>query len=176
MPTFLRNEQLVLRAAEPEDLDFMYWIENDSRLWEISNPHTPYSRYALKEYIKTSQNDIYIDRQLRLMIEIQKEKKEVIGIIDLFDYDPFHNRAAVGIMIENKHRKKGYSIQALKLLCEYSFQILHLNQLYAHIPCDNFPSIKLFIRSGFILVGTLKEWIHVQGTYKDVLLMQCLHP
>lgn len=176
MPSSLCNEQLVLRAVEPEDLDFMYRIENDSQLGEISNPHTPYSKYALKEYIKTCRNDIFIDRQLRLMIEIQKEKKEVIGIIDLFDFDPFHNRAEVGIMIESTYRKKGFATRALKLLCDYSFQTLHLNQLYAYIPCDNLFSIRLFTRTGFVPGGTLKEWIHIRNAYKDVFLMQCLRP
>lgn len=173
-PTFLRNEQLLLRAAEPEDLHFMYRIENDPQLWEISNLHIPYSRYVLKKYIETSQNDIYIDRQLRLMIEAYTIKK-VIGIIDLTDFNPFHNRAEIGIMIESAYRNNGYATQALQLLCEYSFKALYLNQLYAYVSCDNIPSIQLFTRCGFSSAGILKEWIRSENTYKDVSLMQRIH-
>ena len=46
----LKGKDVFLRALEPEDIDFVYEIENDESIWEISNTITPYSRYLLKEY------------------------------------------------------------------------------------------------------------------------------
>ena len=42
---------LRLRPLEPEDLDWLYSIENDTALWDTSNTDIPYSRYALRQYI-----------------------------------------------------------------------------------------------------------------------------
>ena len=64
-----QHVEVRLRAMEPEDLDMLYHIENDRSLWNISATNVPYSRYALHNYIADAKNDIYIDGQLRMMIE-----------------------------------------------------------------------------------------------------------
>ena len=58
-----------LRAPEPEDLGCMMKFENSPSLGEAANATGPYSRYHLKQYIAYNRNDLYEDRQLRLMIE-----------------------------------------------------------------------------------------------------------
>ena len=40
-----------LRAIEPEDLDLLYRIENDVRLWNVGTSNVPYSRYVLHDYV-----------------------------------------------------------------------------------------------------------------------------
>ena len=64
-----QNPEVRLRAMEPEDLDLLYRIENDVKLWHVSTTNVPYSRFTLHEYIANSTGDIYVDRQVRLMIE-----------------------------------------------------------------------------------------------------------
>ena len=65
----LQSENLLLRSPELTDLDFMFHIENDTRLWLVSACRVPYSRYLLHQYIETNTHDIYADKQLRLMVE-----------------------------------------------------------------------------------------------------------
>ncbi|HAV55970.1 MAG TPA: GNAT family N-acetyltransferase, partial [Aequorivita sp.] len=43
----LKGEHIFLRALELSDLDFLYILENDESLWEVSNTTTPYSKYIL---------------------------------------------------------------------------------------------------------------------------------
>ena len=94
-----------LRAMEPEDLDMLYTIENDQRLWGVSATNVPYSRYTLHDYIANAAGDIYTDRQVRLIIE--NEQQDVIGILDLINFDPRHRRAEVGIVIQQPYRSQG---------------------------------------------------------------------
>ena len=94
----LKGELVALRAMEPTDLELLYRWENDSDVWTISNTRTPFSKYVLKNFIETSSQDIYTAKQLRLMID-ENATGETIGIIDLFDFDPFHLRVGVGILI-----------------------------------------------------------------------------
>lgn len=75
-----------LRAMEPEDLDLLYHIENDRSVWGVSSTNVPYSRYALHDYVAHAQNDIYTDKQVRLIIT--KETGETIGLLDLMNFDP----------------------------------------------------------------------------------------
>ena len=100
-----------LRAPEPEDLEVMFRFENATDVWEMSNTTGPYSRFQLKQYIEQTQNDLFADRQLRLMIE--NGNRQVVGIVDLCSFDPLHNRAEVGIMVDKSCRRQGIGRNAL---------------------------------------------------------------
>ena len=89
---------ITLRALEPEDLDELYAIENDTEIWDVGHTNVPYSRYALHDYIAHASADIYADRQVRLMI-VSGEGRAV-GLVDVVNYDPQHQRAEVGIVVK----------------------------------------------------------------------------
>ncbi|KAA6308402.1 Spermidine N(1)-acetyltransferase, partial [termite gut metagenome] len=57
--TLLSDSRIRLRAPEPEDLTLMYETENDTSLWEFGCLTSPYSRFALKQYIESTQNDLF---------------------------------------------------------------------------------------------------------------------
>jgi diamine N-acetyltransferase len=171
MKKLLENKRIRLRATEPEDLELLYSWENDTEMWKNGVAVAPFSRFTLRQYLIESTQDIYTDRQLRLMIE-SKESGETIGTIDLYDFDPFHRRSGVGILVDKRFRKQGYGMQALQLLEAYSFDFLHLHQLYAFIPAGNNISIALFTKSGYIMAGRLKEWLSVGDSFEEVQVMQ----
>ncbi len=160
-----------LRAIEPEDLDILFKIENDTEQWKISTNNMPYSRQFLLDYILSTTGDIYADKQLRLVIE-SSQSSTPVGIIDLSNYSPAHNRAEIGITILPEHRNKGYAQEALKQLEQYSKSILHLHQLYAIIPQDNNASIRLFQKCGFSSQSTLKDWLFDGTEYQNAEVMQ----
>ena len=124
-----------LRAIEPEDLDLLYLIENDKNLWQVGATNVPYSRYTLHDYIANSSDDIFADRQVRLMVE--NDEGETIGIADLVQFSPQHLRAEVGIVIMNAQRRKGYAAAAIEALCDYAQRVVHLHQLYAVVDENN---------------------------------------
>lgn len=169
----LQKDGYLLRAPEPEDLACMMQFENTPSLWEVSNITGPYSRFYLKQYIESTKNDLYADNQLRLMLETPD--KQVVGIVDLFNFEPFHNRAEVGIVIAESHRKKGLGQLALNLLIEHAFKFLGIHQLYAHIDTTNEGSLHLFKKCGFTECGCLKDWMRTGKTYRDVVILQLLN-
>ncbi|MDL2282009.1 GNAT family N-acetyltransferase [Parabacteroides sp. OttesenSCG-928-G06] len=171
----LQNEQIRLRALEPEDLPLLYRWENDTTAWSVGNTLAPYSQHVLREYIIESRQDIYTLKQLRLMIEVIAEK-QTIGMIDLFDFDPHNRRAGVGILIDPDWQQNGWATEALKLLIDYAFSFLKLHQLYAHIPESNEASNRLFTHCGFRETGRLSDWITTEEGYEDVIIRQLRNP
>jgi diamine N-acetyltransferase len=167
----LTGEKLYLRALEPEDLDFIYEIENDETFWEISATQTPYSRFLIKQYLENAHQDIYEAKQLRLVMV--SNKKENIGLIDLFEFDPKNKRVGVGLLIAKREfRYKGYGKEALQLVCKYAFKHLQVHQVYANIGEDNEASIKLFESLNFKRIGVKKDWNFSNGNFKNELLYQ----
>ena len=172
----IEAEGIVLRALEPEDVDLLYDWENNMKLWAVSNTLAPFSRYQLKKYIENSKLNLFQTKQLRLMIDVKEEKTFTAGMIDLFDFDPFHSRGGVGIVIHSSFRGKGYAKRALAAFVDYCFGYLHLHQLYANITVDNTTSISLFKSAGFELTGTKKDWRKTASGYIDELFFQKINP
>lgn len=169
--SLLNNEHILLRAPEPEDLDCFYRWENDTALWKYGAALSPFSRYALKEYLASVSPDIYKDNQLRFMIENCSDGA-VMGSVDLYDFEPHHRRAGVGVLIDPAFHRRGIATEAIQLIAGYAFEFLHIHQLYAHIPISNVPSVALFGQCGFVETGKLKDWITVGNRYEDVSVMQ----
>ena len=170
--SWLKNEKMTLRAPEPEDLELMYAMENDTTLWCAGNATLPYSRDTLRAYLEQSKQDLLSERQARFVIELSDGNSA--GMIDLADYDPINSRVEVCIGILGKYRGQGIATQALQLLCQYAAERLHLHQLYAYVPVWNNESKKLFEKAEFTRHATLKEWQRGKEGYFDVILMQKL--
>ena len=171
----LKNDLVKLRALEPEDIDILYSWENDMKIWNVSDTLTPFSKYILNKYIENSHLDIFQLKELRLVIEEIKTKKP-IGLIDLFDFDPYHSRAGVGILIyHDEKRQTGFATSALDLFIEYSFNTLGLHQLYCNIGANNKASLKLFSNFGFDIIGTKKDWRKTLDGWEDEYVFQLIN-
>lgn len=159
-----------LRALEPEDLELLYTIENDTDMWDVGTIDVPYSRYTLRNYIATQQNDIFADRQLRLVIT--DEEGRGVGLIDLFNYSPENDRAEIGIALLKECRGKGYAKEAIIQLLDYAHYTLHIHQIIAIVPMDNLASKIMLERTGFSKSVVLKDWLKTVNGYADAELFQ----
>ncbi len=167
----LKGKNIRLRALEPEDVDLLYDWENDGNVWHISNTVTPFSRYMLEQYVFSNQ-DLFTNKQLRLIIE---SDKIAIGCIDIFDFDPINRKAGVGILIAGEFRKQGFASETLDLLINYCFKTLQLHQLYCSILTDNESSLSLFTAKGFKVCGMRNDWVLVNDEWKDEYFLQLLN-
>ena len=170
----MNNENVLIRALEPEDLEYLYTWENNMDLWDVSNTLAPFSHFILKKYIENAHRDIYETKQVRLMIA-RKEDGAPVGLIDIYDFDPYNMRAGLGIMIyQYADRQKGFASGAIKLVLDYCFETLGLHQTYCCIPACNVASLNLFRKMGFSEIGTCKEWLKRGDTWEDLLYLQML--
>ena len=167
----LKGEQIYLRTLEPADADIILKWENNSDNWRVSNTLVPFSRKLIEDYVNSAQ-DIYSIKQLRFIICLLENDKE-IGAIDLFDFDPYHHKVGLGILIaELQDRRNGYAKEAVLLIKEYCFNHLNLHQVYCNILSKNKASIDLFEKSGFTICGTKKDWIKNKEGWLDELMLQ----
>jgi len=107
---------------------------------------------------------------------IDTPEGKTIGAIDLFDFEPYHSRAGIGLLIHAREdRSKGYASAALELLISYCFSKLNLHQLYANVETDNLISLALFEKHGFLSCGTKKEWLRTVSGWKDEIMLQLIN-
>lgn len=170
----LQGEHIWLRALEPEDLEYVLQLENDEELWPLSTTLVPYSRFVIKKYLEQARADIFEAKQLRLAVCL-KGTHAPIGLIDLYDFDPVHRRAGIGIVMYPKEfRAQGYGKEVLQVLIDYAFTHLPLHQLYASVETSNESSLILFKKAGFEQTGIRKQWNFHQGIWHDEVFLQLI--
>ncbi len=167
----MKNLKVILRALEPSDIEVLYQWENDDRVWFSSSATRPLSKQTLQLYID-SVNDIYTDKQVRLIISTDEN---TVGCIDIYDFDPLNQRAGVGIMIDKKFEGNGYALSALQELKHYAFNQLGVHQLYCYIAANNTRSISLFTKANFLETGKRKDWLRINKSWEDELTFQCFN-
>ncbi len=166
-----KKPDIVLRAMEPADIDAIYRWENDPEVWIYSAAHQPFSRHALQQFIdECSGVDIYASRQLRLMAE--NAEGEAVGCVDLYDFDPHHRRAGVGILTDSRMRRKGYGIAMLAAVEAFAREHIGLHQLYAIVGTGNEQSVRLFEKAGYATCGRVKDWLLTGGEWSDAIVYQ----
>lgn len=158
----LHNTHIRLRKVEPQDVPFLYIVENDTAQWNETDVHNPLSQKDLHDYIENSTGDIYRDGQLRLIIE--NLDGTTLGVADLFDLDIRNSKAALGLYVLPEWRSKRVAFQAVELLEEYAFSFLRLHQLYAVISVRNVACMHLFEQLGYRHTATLVQWVNNSDT------------
>lgn len=163
---------IYLRALEPEDLELLYTIENDPALWAVSNNNGPYSRYMLKQYLATQTGSIVDDGMLRLAV-CRSSDGVAVGIVDLFDYIPVHQRAEVAVALLCNVQGQGFGTCVLEKLERFATQKLNLRNLYAYTSsAADCVSRKLFVSANYAQIGVLQDW-HFNGeNFEDVIFFQ----
>jgi diamine N-acetyltransferase len=100
----LKGDNIYIRALEPNDLEFIYAIENEQTMWEVSNTNTLQS-VLVKQYLENAQQDIYEAKQLRW--RFARTRFSCSGLIDLFDFDP-KTTGQGGIVIQGLDNQTKY--------------------------------------------------------------------
>lgn len=96
-----------------------------------------------------------------------------VGTIDLFEYDPLHGRAGIGILIYDRNdRCRGYAGDAVGTLCRYARERLRMHQLWCSVGADNEASLRLFRSLGFREIGRKRDWLWTPEGYRDEVMLQ----
>ena len=137
---------------------------------EVLAQKRPFSKYVLRKYLENQHLDMYEIRQQRFVLSMTNNV--AVGFVDLYDFEPFHRRAGVGLIILERYRRKGYALQALELLENYCLRFYKMRQIYANIAAENTESIQLFEKNKFECVGLKKQWNYYDGSFHDEYLYQ----
>ncbi len=151
-----RGDQIYLRTINPNDVDVVLNWENNPDNWKVSSITKPYSRDQIVEFVNSNQ-DIFEHEQLRLIVCLN-DSNEIIGNVDLFDFEPLHQRVGIGILIDEPYRNKGFAKQAVLLTEEYCKLILNVNKMFCNILEDNPYSIQLFTSLGYQKLCVKPQW------------------
>ena len=159
----IENDRIYLRPLLVEDITEEY----------VDGLNDPEVNRYLVDVRRNMQTQELVEKYVRSNLEnpsailfgifVKNESKRMIGTIHISGIDFFHFTAYIGICLFAKEVwKKGYALQAIRLVKDYLFGVLGLHYLEAGVYAKNTNSINLFTRAGFI------EWFRVKDKYRFV--------
>lgn len=161
-----------LRALEPQDVDLLYVWENDVEVWRVSGTIAPLSYERIARFVEEQSYDLNTTRQMRLIVEVEGR---AVGSVDIFDFEPQHQRFGLGVLIyAQDDRRCGYARAAIGAVVEYARDVLGLRQVWAMIAVDNTPSVALFESLGFVRCAHRRDWLRRGREFVDVYDYQLL--
>ena len=108
----MTSNPISLRALEPEDIDFLFEVENQLEWFPLTAQKVPLSRFVLEQYLTQAHLPIEEAKQFRFGIDHQQ--LGLIGLMDLYDFDAHHRRAGVGIVIAKEYQHNGFALKSLE--------------------------------------------------------------
>lgn len=177
----LRTERLVLGLAEPREAEAVARYQADNRehfaRWE---PHRSDAFYAgafwevqLLEDAKAAR----ADRRYRLFVRPREEPGRVIGHVHLANVVRGAFQAChLGFGIDEAHVGRGLMSEALRAAIDFAFSQLRLHRIEANHRPENERSGRLLKRLGFVPQGYARDYLRIDGAWRDHVLTALTHP
>ena len=106
---------------------------------------------------------------------VNLENDNVIGNCSIHHIDVQDRTATVGIFIgDEQNRSKGYGTEALKLLIDYAFNYLNMNNIMLGVKSFNERAINCYKKVGFKEFGRRRQSYYLNGKYYDDVFMDIL--
>ena len=178
----LETKRLQLRLAPPASAERMiqFLRENTEHFspWDPTPPKDFYDIEYWKNRLDDAFNAFREGRALRLKL-YQKDdsKEEIIGTcsFDQIQRGPFQS-CYLGYKIAAKYEGEGMMHEALEAAIHYVFNELKLHRVIANYMPHNVRSGHLLNRLGFRVEGTAKDYLFINGAWRDHVMTSLTNP
>ena len=160
-PLFLAGETVELCTVERDDAEFLQKLINDPRIRETLFAHEPVTFNQEQQWIES----VGDDGGIKLLICLEERP---VGMVGLESPTEVWGLTEIGYWIHPDEWGNGYATDAVRCLCEYAFNELRLNKVYAKVFQTNNASCRVLEKVGFEREGTLRNEAYVAGEFVDV--------
>ena len=165
----IKGDRLYLSPMNPDDKEIYTKWMNDKEVCENLGCYSKMiSLVSEGKWLEDNLNDYSFAIVL-------KENDELIGNIALLDVNNINQSATLGIFIgEKENRNKGYGKESIKLLLDYGFNTLNLNNIMLCVYSFNKKAYKTYEKIGFKKIGIRRECVYKDSLFYDEVYMDIL--
>jgi ribosomal-protein-alanine N-acetyltransferase len=177
----LETERLILRLAEPRDAPELvrYFTENREHLAGSRPRMTP--EFFTEEFWRNQAHaalaEFRTDRSLRLLMLDRPRGERVIGNVNFVQ---FQRGAAyyctLGYGLARVSEGRGLMYEALRAGIGYVFEELNMHRIQANYVPGNHRSGNLLRRLGFTIEGYARDYLFLDGRWRDHVLTSLTNP
>jgi [ribosomal protein S5]-alanine N-acetyltransferase len=164
----IETDRLILRKLEMTDAQsvFDHWLSDERVTDNRINP----AHKSVSETVERVQNIIsqYESEDFCYWAIELKASGELIGEIDLYDFDNATENCEVSYSLGFKWWNQGYGTEALRAVVEFGFRTMNIHKISAAHNTDNPASGRIMIKVGMKLEGIIRHMIrNSKNQYKD---------
>lgn len=166
----IKQDNLVIRGVEPEDLDLLYRIGSDP---EVKGVYLPGKILNKQQYLNEyKENGFSRETSERLVLEMDGR---VVGMLWHFLSVPYFDAREIGyLLFEKGLRGKGITPKAVTMLVNYLFLTHPLNRVEIRMDSSNTASERVAEKCGFTYEGIARKAYFLHGKHRDVKLYSLL--
>lgn len=104
---------------------------------------------------------------------------EVVGHLNIhtFPNRPRRQHAGqIGMVVHDDFQGQGVGTALLQAALDLADNWLNLRRMELEVYIDNEPAVRLYQRAGFVIEGTLRQYVYRDGQYVDVYAMARFRP
>jgi RimJ/RimL family protein N-acetyltransferase len=173
LSTLFNGKLVYLAAPLPGDAElFSLWSRDAEYLRQVDTdyafPGSPAEMLEKQNHFRSMTNGVLF--HLRTV-----DQDRLIGFIAVHSIE-WNNRSgklSMGIG-EAEYRNKGYGSEALRLALNYSFNELNLHRVGLDVIASNMRAVHTYEKAGFQHEGLIRQAVHRDGKYDDLLIMGIL--
>ncbi len=148
---------------------FTEWLNDFETTDYIGRSHIIFSLDMEKKYIEEN-----MDKDYRFAI-VEIETDKLLGTVSLEKINNISRTATLGVFIGDRTgRNQGYGTESLKLILDYGFNYLNLNNIKLDVISFNERAIRCYEKCGFKQYGKRRNCEYVDGIYYDRISMDIL--
>ena len=172
----IKTERLLLTlpSIDAAPLLLRYFEENREHLaeWSPPMPDGYYTEGYWRERLERARAEFEQDKSMQLVIfEREQPVKRVVGVCNfsVFIRSAFQS-CYLGYSIDYRDEGRGLMREALAAAIKYAFDDLRLHRIMANYVPTNERSGRLLRRLGFTVEGYARDYLFVNGEWRDHVL------
>jgi len=133
-------------------------------LWEVPYPYTLENALS---YVDSSHKEFRLLKAVNFAILYKNNIKSngLVGIISLKNLNIEQKKVNLGYWIGESFWGNGIASESVKLVINYAFSVLRLEEVYAYVYSQNKPSIRVLEKNGMTRAGEVNEYSKKLGRY-----------
>ena len=161
----LIGERIYLSPRNNEEIEkFTQWLNDFQTTDYLGRSSYIITLESEKQYFEET-----IDKNYNFFI-VTLDDDKLIGTVGLEKFDAINRTATLGIFIGDKeYRSQGYGTEAIKLILDYGFNYLNLNNIKLDLMSFNERALKCYKKCGFKEYGRRRKCKFINGKYYDCI-------
>ena len=149
----LQTERLILRGIREDDAsEIVKWRSDPEVYCFFKNPQ----KITIESHLNWFRTNYVQDESRYDWICLEKETGKKVGVFGLV---LSNEKAEVNYLLASEAQHKGYAREAIGSLITYSHNLFDAKKVFAEIHKDNFPSIALVEKLGFVLTEAEENFL-----------------
>ena len=159
----IRTEDILLRKIAEQDLDALCSIYQNPNVFRYIPGDAKKSRDTVRHLVDHFERDFQKGKELFLGICLPNAPETLLGVAEMFQYDPQVNMVTVGYRLDERNWGKGYAARATRALCAYLFDEVGIRRIQAFVMPENSASMRVLEKCGFVREGYIRQGNYCRG-------------